>query len=67
MAPGGFTKAVLNISPEAKCHAITLPEEQGGHRIVLPVNLLASKPDYVDVTLVGEYREVKNFLFQTVS
>ncbi|KAH0032293.1 NAD(P)-binding protein, partial [Aureobasidium melanogenum] len=35
MAPGGFVKCVLNLNPDAQVDAFSLPQEQGGHRVLL--------------------------------
>lgn len=35
MAPGGFSAAVLDLNPTASIHAISLPQQEGGHRVLL--------------------------------
>ncbi|KAG9753484.1 NAD(P)-binding protein, partial [Aureobasidium melanogenum] len=35
MAPGGFVKCVLELNPDARVDAFSLPQEQGGHRVLL--------------------------------
>jgi 23S rRNA U2552 (ribose-2'-O)-methylase RlmE/FtsJ len=35
MAPGGFVKCVLDLNPDAQVDAFSLPQEQGGHRVLL--------------------------------
>lgn len=52
MAPGGFTKAVLDINPNAKAHGISLPEDLGGHKLRLPADLALVV--YLDVTMLLE-------------
>jgi len=54
MAPGGYTIAALKYNPNAKVHAITLPEEQGGHPIIIDKKVLQGL-QLVDVTLL--YKE----------
>lgn len=34
MAPGGFTASVLKRFPDANVHAITLPPDSGGHKVI---------------------------------
>ncbi|KAK3612840.1 hypothetical protein LTR22_028432 [Elasticomyces elasticus] len=38
MAPGGFLKTALNVNAGARAVAFTLPVEDGGHKILLPLS-----------------------------
>ncbi|KAG9858515.1 NAD(P)-binding protein, partial [Aureobasidium melanogenum] len=35
MAPGGFVKCVLDLNPDAQVDAFSLPQDQGGHRVLI--------------------------------
>ena len=55
MAPGGYTIAALKYNPKAKVYALTLPEEQGGHPIIIDKGKLAGC-QMLDVTrIIKEY------------
>lgn len=53
MAPGGFSTTILNKFPNANVRAITLPDDQGGHRVHLRHKNL--KVELLDInTLAGD-------------
>ncbi|CAG8973509.1 hypothetical protein HYALB_00002834 [Hymenoscyphus albidus] len=55
MAPGGYTAAVLKYYPTAKAFGVTLPEQDGGHAVLIPSEALAGLK-YMDVTmLINEF------------
>lgn len=55
MAPGGYTAAVLQYHPTAKAFGVTLPEQDGGHAVLVPSDALAGLK-YMDVTmLINEF------------
>jgi 23S rRNA U2552 (ribose-2'-O)-methylase RlmE/FtsJ len=53
MAPGGFLAVALRLNPDARAPAFSLPEEQGGHRVLLPDNIKVERR-LLDITLLAE-------------
>lgn len=53
MAPGGFLAVALKLNPNARALAFSLPEEQGGHRVLLPINMKVERR-LLDITLLAE-------------
>ncbi|KAG0649712.1 hypothetical protein D0Z07_3592 [Hyphodiscus hymeniophilus] len=52
MAPGGYSAAVLQMHPGAEIFGLTLPKNEGGHSMVLPINKLRGIK-YADVTMLA--------------
>ncbi|KAG4277372.1 hypothetical protein FPRO04_14138 [Fusarium proliferatum] len=53
MAPGGFLAVALRHNPDARALAFSLPEEQGGHRVLLPDSIKVERR-LLDITLLAE-------------
>ncbi|KAI3571848.1 hypothetical protein IWW34DRAFT_242209 [Fusarium oxysporum f. sp. albedinis] len=53
MAPGGFLAVALRLNPDARALAFSLPEEQGGHRVLLPDSINVERR-LLDITLLAE-------------
>jgi hypothetical protein len=53
MAPGGFLAVTLRLNPDARALAFSLPEEQGGHRVLLPDSINVERR-LLDITLLAE-------------
>lgn len=53
MAPGAFLETALRLNPGAQAVAFTLPEEAGGHKVLLPRNKNV-KINFLDITMLAE-------------
>ncbi|KAB5513036.1 hypothetical protein GE09DRAFT_638786 [Coniochaeta sp. 2T2.1] len=53
MAPGGFSAAALALNPAAQLRGITLPPDNGGHDLLLPVDGDGVQVEYTDITLLA--------------
>ncbi|KAF4547179.1 Hypothetical protein D9617_54g000130 [Elsinoe fawcettii] len=75
MAPGGFLSTCLRLNPSATATAFSLPEEQGGHQVLLPPNRNVSI-QFLDITMLAadmgttnippEHPDANSFLPQTL-
>ena len=52
MAPGGFLQTALSLNPGARAVAFSLPETDGGHRVLLP-NSSRVDLKFLDVTMLA--------------
>lgn len=57
MAPGGYSAVALKYNPRGHVYGITLPEERGGHPIVLEVKEKLYGIKYCDLTMLVSMRK----------
>ncbi|KAG8630244.1 hypothetical protein KVT40_001863 [Elsinoe batatas] len=53
MAPGGFLSVCLEINPGHRAVAFTLPVDEGGHRVLLPLDDGRVKTNFLDITMLS--------------
>ena len=57
MAPGGYLAVVLKRNPRTQVMAFTLPKDEGGHEVLVPLNDEA-KVHYLDITMLAADMDV---------
>ncbi|KAK1673618.1 hypothetical protein BDP55DRAFT_555969 [Colletotrichum godetiae] len=59
MAPGGFLATAMNLNPGAQAMGFSLPESDGGHRVIISHSLDIDRRD-VDITMLAADMGVKD-------